>query len=526
MQVRLRRIALAALALLAAGRAEGDDRRTVCTFRFASPYELEVFERRLPASGFRIVDLSPPPLLGEAAPDASGVRPTSADPGWIGRACRADLKCDMVVITAEFAGRFFGSCGRSLSLQEMEEASCRARCDGLFHDPREVFLLACNTLATKDVDMRGPEVYLQVLLDHGFDRATAERVVAMRYGPLGPAFREALRRVFAGVPRIYGFASAAPKGEYTAPMLERYFDTVGDYRRHLDALTAGGPPNAALRAAFKGTSLVETDGLDAAEPGARDRDLICALYDESLPVARRLEIVRDLVARPDLLAFVPSIQVFVDRHPPEKMQRDERALLEQIRANQEARDRVVGLVYQLDVSALQLELGHFAVHMGWLEPERFRALAIEGARRLLTRPLDSEVVDVMCELPKHEQIGGHFDSGDLPDALFRDPEGIRLISCLAPPGDDVSVRIAAALESPDPVLRLWAAHALSRRLPLPGAVLLGVVAHLGDPAPDVTTRLRWILIAQRPLPPDVLRALDARDPVLAREARAASRARR
>ena len=54
----------------------------------------------------------------------------------------------MVVLTAEFAGRFFGSCGRSLSLQEMEEASCKARCDGLFHEPTEVFLLACNTLAT------------------------------------------------------------------------------------------------------------------------------------------------------------------------------------------------------------------------------------------------------------------------------------------------------------------------------------------------------------------------------------------
>jgi hypothetical protein len=79
----------------------------------------------------------------------------------------------MVVITAEFAGRFFGSCGRSLSLQEMEEASCKAHCDGLFHDPKEVFLLACNTLATKDVDMRGPQIYLQVLLDHGFDRAQA-----------------------------------------------------------------------------------------------------------------------------------------------------------------------------------------------------------------------------------------------------------------------------------------------------------------------------------------------------------------
>jgi len=524
--VRLGRIALAALVVLLAGRAAADDRRTVCAFRFASPYELEVFESRLPASQFRIVDLSPPPLLGEASPDPSGLRPTSADPGWIGRSCRADLKCDLVVITAEFAGRFFGSCGRSLSLQEMEEASCQARCDGLFHDPREVFLLACNTLATKDVDMRGPQVYLQVLLDHGFDRAQAERVVAMRYGPLGPAFREALRRVFAGVPRIYGFASAAPKGEYTAPMLERYFDTVGDYRRHLDGVTAGGPPNGALLAAFKGTSLVAATGLDASEPGARDRDLICTLYDESVPVLRRLEIVRDLVTRPDMLAFVPSVQVFVERHPPEKMQGAERQVFDEIRADEAARERVVALVYQLDVSALQLELGHFAVHMGWLEPERFRTLALEGARELLRRPLDSDAVDVMCELRKHEQVGDHFRSSDLPDGLFRDPEGIRLVSCLAPPGDDVSARIAAALESPDASLRLWAAHALSRRLPLPEPVLLDVVRHLGDPAPDVTTRLRWILIAQRPLPPAVLRALEARDPVLARDARAAARAAR
>ncbi|MFN8601760.1 MAG: hypothetical protein U0842_14925 [Candidatus Binatia bacterium] len=78
-----------------------------------------------------------------------------------------------------------------------------------------------------------------MLLDHGFDRAQAERVVAMRYGPLDPAFREALRRVFAGVPRIYGFSSAAPKGEYTAPMLDRYFDTVGDYRAHVERAGRG-----------------------------------------------------------------------------------------------------------------------------------------------------------------------------------------------------------------------------------------------------------------------------------------------
>ncbi|HEY8518320.1 MAG TPA: hypothetical protein VIS07_22635 [Candidatus Binatia bacterium] len=486
------------------------ERLQVCGFGFHSPDELAAFERNLPPTDFEFIDLSPPPL-GVAPSDASD------EYGWLQGACRQDLRCEVVVFSGEFAGRFFGSCGRSLSLQALEEASCQARCDGLFHAPREVFLLACNTLATKDEDMRSPEAYLQVLLDHGFDRATAERVVAMRYGPLGPTFREALRRVFMDVPRIYGFSSVAPLGRYTAPMLDKYFRRVGDYRRHLEQISRGGPPNRALAAAFAGTSLVETTGLSRDEPAAADRDLICALYDERQPVVRRLEIVRDLVARPDVLSFVPSIQVFIDRHPEEEMSRDERRVFEEIKADQAARDSVVALVHQLDVSALKLELGHFAVHMGWLPQPEFRALVIESVRELLRRPLTNEVVDVMCEVPKHESVGDEFTLEDVPAGLFREPEGIRLVSCLALPGDEVSERFEAALVSDDPELRLWAAHALSRRLPLSETVLLRITEHLDDPSPDVRVRLEWIFRAQRPMPRDVQRAVKRKLPGLAKE---------
>jgi len=173
-------------------------RLEVCAFSFHGPAEIQVFKERLPAE----------------------VRP--------------DLRCDVVVYSAEFAGSFFGANGKALSLADMEEASCQARCDALLHHPREVFLLGCNTLATKAQDTRTPAQYLQVLLDHGFDRATAERVVGTRYGPLGPSFRESLRRIFMDVPRLYGFSSVAPAGEHTAPLLERYFRAKGDYRRYLE----------------------------------------------------------------------------------------------------------------------------------------------------------------------------------------------------------------------------------------------------------------------------------------------------
>ena len=182
-------------------------RLKVCMVSLNEPHEAEVFRQSLDPTRFEFIDVraaanaARPPRLGDPA-----------DAPWLVNACTTDVRCDVMVYTAEFAGRFFGKLG-SLGLQEMEEASCQARCDGLFRQPAEVFLLACNTLATKSEDRRTPQEYLQVLLDHGFDRSSAERVVELRYGALGPSFRESLRRVFAGVPRIYGFSSVAPRGE-------------------------------------------------------------------------------------------------------------------------------------------------------------------------------------------------------------------------------------------------------------------------------------------------------------------------
>src|SRR5262249_34038471 len=146
-------------------------RLKVCAFSFNGPEELEVFKSRLPADEFELLDLSPRPRRGpSAAPPPEAGSSDSEAPPWLPPMCGNDLQCDLVVFSAEFAGRFFGRSGQSLSLQEMEEASCQARCTGLFHSPREVFLLGCNTLATKDEDQRTPAQYLQVLIDHGFDR--------------------------------------------------------------------------------------------------------------------------------------------------------------------------------------------------------------------------------------------------------------------------------------------------------------------------------------------------------------------
>ncbi|HEV7734185.1 MAG TPA: hypothetical protein VGR62_18580 [Candidatus Binatia bacterium] len=508
-------LSLLALAVLAPAPVQARVFK-VCAFSFHSPDELEVFKARLPPDRFEVLDLSPhlfapPPAPASSTPAAADARPTP----WILNLCRADLTCDVVVYSAEFAGRFFGKLGSSLSLQDMEEASCQQRCRGLFHDPQEVFLLACNTLATKDQDSRTPDEYLRVLLEHGFDRASAERVVELRYGPLGPSFRESLRRIFMGVPRVYGFSSVAPIGLFTAPMLQRYFSAKGDYAQYLTRSAGDAAPNRELLSAMAGTGIVQIAGLRPSEPGATDRDLVCQLYDDSMPVADRLEIIETMVSRDDFLSFVPTIEVFFNRHAPAEYQGDERRVFEEIQDQDAAREQVLRLVHDLNVSVIKMEIAHLALHLEWLSRDEFRNLAVSGAKELLTQPLTSEVVDITCEITKHEPLGDAFSSADLPGSLFGIPEGLRLIDCLSPDDEQTTPRLLASMNDTDVVVRLWAAFAVSRRLPLSEAEQITLASHLNDPSTELRERLRWTFRSQGATSEAVLVAVRARDPELA-----------
>jgi hypothetical protein len=490
-------------------------RLRACVVSLNEPHEVDAFRANLDPKKFEIIDIR---AVAAAARPADQIAPGGAtQQSWLIDACTPQTSCDVMIYSAEFAGRFFGKEQVSLSLQDMEEASCQARCAGLFRQPREVFLLACNTLATKNEDSRSPEEYLQVLLDHGFDRSSAERVVELRYGPLGPSFRESLRRVFAGVPRIYGFSSVAPRGQYTAPMLTKYLRSDKDIATRLLMTRADTGRNNALMASFKGTALTQTSGLSAKEAGAIDRDHICALYDESRPVAERLWIAYQMLQRRDALSFVPTLQVFLTRHPAESLNMRERSIYGEIQRVDTTHDALLRLVRTLNVSALKLELAHFALLVGWLDKDQFHTIAADGAAELLQQPLSAEVVDIMCEITKHESVRDDFTADDIPPTIYRYAQGLRLLSCLAPSDPRVSGRILAGLGSSDPLTRQWAVYALTDRQPLDDRVLEQLVPHLRDPAPEVVTRVQWLFQKQSPLPKRVLRTIEMADKLRASE---------
>jgi hypothetical protein len=250
--------------------------------------------------------------------------------------------------------------------------------------------------------------------------------------------------------------------------------------------------------------MVQTSSVGVDERTAADRDRVCRMYDDGAPLVDRLRVVRDLMAREDALSFVPTVEAFLARHDPAAFSAEERTVFAEVQASAGAREQVVRLVEQLDASALRIELAHLAKRLGWITPEDFRGLAVDGVRRLLARTLTSELVDVTCEITKHEAVGDAFHSADLPDDLFRHAEGLRLVTCLAPPDPALNARLLAALDDRDESVRAWAAYALSRRLPLDDATRVFLAHLVDDESTEVRERVRWMLRADE-RPSDSLR---------------------
>jgi hypothetical protein len=227
-----------------------------------------------------------------------------------------------------------------------------------------------------------------------------------------------------------------------------------------------------------------------------DRRYICTLYDESRPVLERLKIAYGLLARPDALTFIPTLQIFLSRHPPDRFSAPERSIFAAIQGLDTTRDAVLQLARRLNVSAMKLELAHFAMLVGWLDRAEFHALAVDGAGQLLHQRLTAEVVDIMCAITKLEPLRDDFSADDIPTHIYHDSQGLRLLSCLAPTDPRVSPRVIPALRSKDPEMREWAAYTLTQLRPCADNVLGTVAPYLRDPSPAIAENIRWLLQEQ------------------------------
>jgi hypothetical protein len=461
---------------------------TYCTVTINSPQERDALQAAFPAAQF--VELT------------DFASPQSADRSdWLPRACRAGVRCDVLLISGHFANGFFGDGAFDLPLQTLEQRSCESRCAELLGQARLVFLFGCNTLAGKQADRRGPQDYRDILVADGVATDRADRIVAARYGPLGRATRARIRKVFAPGSLILGFSSVGPTGEVAGPRFSRFLTAS---RSLVARWVEDGWRDPRLRARLARRWLAGFDGLNpawvAGGPPLSPNE--CRFRD---PGTSRLD---KLLSAEQLLAAGPVqnallVEAFLDEH--DDWTDAEVAVLARIRDNEAARQAVLAVLPRLattphsDFAMLRL-----ARRLDWIDEPGFEARRDRRLRAILADGVTSAELDLVC--------GETLTYRPPDDVLARNRGSVRFVRalpCLAARGPAVRRFLLDRLTAASPGMRVAAADALvALELLEPGDA-----EWLQPMYPDATVELKqsllWALAAAAPADADVQRFIAA-----------------
>jgi len=264
----------------------------VCSITINSPDEIETFKEFLSPEDFEFVELLPQ-SINEKQDHSTH---------WFDEACKKNYSCDILVISGHFGGIFFGSSGYALPTELMEEKSCQKSCPGILSNVKEIFLFGCNTLANKKKDSRSYTDYLNVLLDDGMARETAERVVASRYSPLETPFYARMNFIFSGSDTIYGFDELSPLGKYIRKPLQKYFQSInknfGSYNNYLNQNKHKRQNNTELFQHLPRSNFtLNQSQISLSNENIEEKNLFnnkCLLYDDSQNFDLRMEALKNI----------------------------------------------------------------------------------------------------------------------------------------------------------------------------------------------------------------------------------------
>ena len=365
--------------------------KTVCTITVNSADEKNAFRRYLPADKYRFVE-----LVERDRPD------------WLASACRAGVRCDILVISGHYDGgnEFFSDQIESreyLPVAEMERVSCSDSCPGLFSQLKEVYLFGCNTLNPEAQRSASAEV-VRSLVRGGMGRADAERLAQTLNAAHGESSRDRMRLVFKDVPEIYGFSSVAPLGPQAAATLSKYFQANGIGE------VGSGRVNGRLIGQFSTHSMAVTRGMTDADPHASMRRDVCQFADERLSDAQRLRFIHQLLQRrmAEVRMYLDRLEAYTATLPP----RDKRSpeisqALTEVARDRAARDRYLDFARDADQRAVRVRMFDVAEKLGWLSPAELRAEQLRMIDQMLASDdVTAGDVDLVCGLNAAHELDG------------------------------------------------------------------------------------------------------------------------
>lgn len=507
--VRLTGCGVALLCLLSSSPGlAAEDRFTVCSITINSADEIDTFRRYLPDPTFQFVELTKPWTEASAEPSTD----------WLPKACESGVRCDVLVVSGHFLTTFVGTSGLSLSLEELEQRACDESCPGILRSPLEVFLFGCKTLATREQDLSIPQQDLRAFTTSGVSASTAERIVEEApFGGSGETNLERMRFVFTGVPRLYGFSSIGPSGETVKPLLEGYFQSVGDYAEHLRQIAhSRRPPDPTdprvdpFIRSLQPSSVEQCGGLDPADPDYARSTRGCFLKSERHPVLDRLERVETLLEDRDFLSHLPAIEWFFHRHKPASFGPSELAVLQRIRKNQRAREPFLRMIYGVETPVIRLEMLSVARSFGWMNDDEALGLEREVVLGVLRPPIYGHGRDLVCGIDPDLVSRIQIRADELPSEVYTDEFGIQALGCLKPSDERIHVLLGRSLFDSREWIARYAAIALKAMKPARVEVQVALARQLGRPE---TALRRWAA--------EALREIRASDPVVLETIRSA-----
>jgi hypothetical protein len=431
--------------------------RTVCTITVNSEDEKEVFRRYLPEPGHRFVE-----LVERGRPD------------WLASACQRRVSCDVLIISAHYDGdnAFFPDrleLNESLTVTELERASCSGSCPSVFADLKEVYLFGCNTLNAEPQGGASAEV-VRALVREGLSPKEAQRQLRALSGSYGESSRDRMRQIFNDVPAIYGFSSTAPIGPIAGSALQRHFRAAGVRD------VGSGRPSGRLLAAFSSYGLTVAAGTGERGALAAARADMCQFADERLSTATKLAFVHELLQR-----HVGEARLHLDRIQRLMATLDEQVrrqpavaqALEELGRDALARARVLDYARATEPS-VRVRLLALAQDVGWLSPAEHRDELAAMLRELHGRStLGMSEVNLACTLNRDRRLDGAVGQGAAPAGSADDVPHAALRACLGNAAD--RARTLQALLSPDEST-MHVAQAYLRHRPITDAAELRALA--------------------------------------------------
>ena len=407
---------------------------TVCTITVNSANEKDAFRRHLSKDKFEFVELVEP-----------------GNRGWLAAACLRKVQCDVLVISGHFGGAQVGATEfysaevggtEFLPVEEMERASCSESCPGLFSRLKEVYLFGCETLSTAASQATSDEI-ARTLVQGGRTPQDAGRIASALNARHGETNRDRMRRIFAGVPIIYGFSSIAPLGPAASSTLSRYFQSASGSE------VGSGQVSQKLLSHFAANSMTVTNGLSDSDPQAAYRVDVCRFFDERLAPAQKLAFIHGLLRRDikEVRMFFERIDAFLASLTDEERQSPAFAnALATIARDPAARERYMAFARTAE-SPIRTRMIQVAHALGWLTPVERHAEIMRMINELLSADTMSfGEVDLICSVNKSGEFDGEFDAS----ALSASRQGMvkygAAFACLGNP--ESRARMLVALTSP------------------------------------------------------------------------------